>query len=276
MKKIVLFGAASALALAVSGQMAAAADLPVFEPVVTPAPVIVEPLAPWTGFYIGAQVGYAAAGDPFDDDDVSQTVFFDTDGDGIPDDAVTYEADDDTDGFEAGVYIGADYQIGNFVIGALADINYIDIDGGMSATTARESVILSSAVDYYGTVRGRAGFAFGNILAYGHGGLAYSNLDMDTTTTFLVDADGDGVPDDADSDGMADTVTVSSEMDDDLFGYAVGGGIEALVGDRASIKLEYQYTDLDESDFENLFDDGSSSSAAVDFHTIRVGAAVRF
>src|SRR5581483_5880749 len=55
--KRMLVGVAAASLL--SATTALAADLPARAPVYTKAPVIVEPIYDWTGFYVGGNVGYS-------------------------------------------------------------------------------------------------------------------------------------------------------------------------------------------------------------------------
>ena len=61
-------------------------------------------------------------------------------------------------------------------------------------------------LDYYGTVRGRLGYAFDRFLAFGTGGFAYSNNGT---------------------------------------GYAVGGGLEYALTNNITIRGEYLYVNLD-------------------------------
>lgn len=262
MKKMYLAGA-SAGVLAAFGiaQTAAAADLPV----VSPEPVIAPIASPlWTGFYVGGQLGYAFGGDVFEDDPFVASI--DTNGDGIIDAAdgsFAFTREDD-EGFEAGIYVGADVQIDGFVLGVIGDLNYIDLDGQVRVVdnAGPTDVFTATAdLDWYATLRGRAGYAIGNFLPYVHGGLAYSNVEIDGAY---------------DHDDNPLTAAVAVSGDDDLWGYAVGAGVEALVMENVSVKAEYQYTNLGDSSVDNLFVDGSSSDVDLDFHTVRIGAAIRF
>ena len=65
----------------------------------------------------------------------------------------------------------------------------------------------SRSLDYFGTVRGRIGYAFNRFLAYGTGGFAYGGGDSD-------------------------------------LGYAAGGGLEYAITDRLSVKAEGLYVNL--------------------------------
>ena len=115
----------SVSALALMSSAAMAADLPVFQP----GPVMTAPVpmaSNWTGFYVGVQGGYAFGGD-------GGEAFFDSDGDGDFDES---SSGDDRDGFTIGAKIGYDLQVNRFVVGAVADVNYLDFDSDVSFESA--------------------------------------------------------------------------------------------------------------------------------------------
>jgi outer membrane immunogenic protein len=138
MKRILL---SSAAFVAFAAVPAIAADLPV-PPVMPMVEPVLAPAYSWTGFYIGVEVGGV-----FDDhdrdcefEDVEETESFSFDCDeffdeflktDIPDDfEIPGEDDDDDDdlGLAAGVHVGADWQMGNFVIGVVGDVKWIGFD----------------------------------------------------------------------------------------------------------------------------------------------------
>jgi outer membrane immunogenic protein len=94
-------------------------------------------------------------------------------------------------------------------------------------------------VDYFGTVRGRLGYAFGGTLLYATGGFAYGGVRssasfIDNTTSPLAPLN-------------ARTSNTSTAT-----GWVAGAGIEYKISPSWSLKGEYQYIDL-----------GSGSDAAV-------------
>ncbi|MEP9351569.1 outer membrane protein [Xanthobacter sp. KR7-225] len=94
----------------------------------------------WTGFYIGANVGY---------------------GWGTAD-------VDKPDGFLGGVQAGYNLQLGNpFVIGLEADFDFAGISGG------------GFTLDNLGTVRARGGFTFDRMLFFGTVGYAWGKGNFD-------------------------------------------------------------------------------------------------
>ena len=90
------------------------------------------------------------------------------------------------DFFTGGGQIGFNWQTGSLVLGGEADIQYADTDENIDAVfvpgpefaygaTFVPGVFESNAPDWWGSVRLRAGLAFGRLLIYGTGGLAYSD-----------------------------------------------------------------------------------------------------
>jgi outer membrane immunogenic protein len=120
----------------------------------------------FSGTYIGAAVGYA---DPRAEitNNVSGT---------------KYKASDSSVTF--GGYAGYNWQCDHIVLGVETDFNYLD----SSQTATIGTVTLNSSLDWYGTVRARAGVVVhDDLLWYVTGGLAYANVDhtfSDTSVSF--------------------------------------------------------------------------------------------
>lgn len=251
MKSKVIFLLAAGWALPAS-----AADVIYQEPA-APAPVsIQEPAYGWSGLYVGGQLGAS-----FGSADGGFT--FDADNDGLDDDIDIFE--DENAGFAGGVHVGYDQQFGNFVIGGIADISYIDADVNRGFEFAGDSYEINQEIDFFATARLRAGYAFDRFLVYGTGGLAFASTD-----TSFVGPDIAGLTYDTDS----------NESD---VGYTVGAGAEYLLTDRLSLGLEYLYTDLGSNDLSFEGVDSSDvtintgdSSSDFDFHTIWAKVSYRF
>ncbi len=88
-----------------------------------------------------------------------------------------------------------------------------------------EIITVQHQLDYFGTVRGRLGYLYNNTLFYGTGGAAFGHV-RETIHVILAGA-------------FADPRTTK-----DLAGYAVGGGIEAMLSGGWSAKAEYLYMNL--------------------------------
>jgi len=209
---------------------ASAADLPrrAPPPVFTPVPVFT-----WTGAYFGINAGYG-----FDASSNSNRGFVQTPGNPVvvtPAGIAPYQAllpngsslaysNDSREGFSGGGQIGYNYQFtpgSGFVIGFEADAQYVDFvrnrnrfafatvpGGGINPGSLVFSPNGIATLDFFGTVRGRIGYAWDRTLIYGTGGFAYGS--------------GGGR-----EFGLPSTTSNSFQT-----GWAAGGGIEyALAGD---------------------------------------------
>src|SRR4051812_9275304 len=138
MKRVVL-----GLLLASIAGAAGAADMSA-RPAYTKAPMM-SPATNWTGFYIGAMGGYAAE---------------------AANDSLAIKG-----GFAGGT-LGYNWQSGMLVLGVEADAAWADISRSASAAGL---VTVTDKVQSLGTVRGRVGAAFNQILLYGTGGVAFAD-----------------------------------------------------------------------------------------------------
>lgn len=215
MKKLLLASAALSLFAA----PALAADAIVYaDP--TPAQPIAERFAyDWTGLYIG---GFAGLG----------TGDYDYEG-GFVGEPVGVNLDTSAGGAFGGVQAGYDWQVGSWVFGAVADIAKTNIDNNLSGSIdGIGSVSLESELEYLGTIRGRAGFAFDRALVYAHGGWAYGRTEQTAT---LTDA----------ATGLSDTISDRTRRS----GWTAGAGVEYAITDAISFGTEYSYVDLGNKEF---------------------------
>ena len=246
-----------AAAVLLAGASALAADL---------APMPTEPAAPiylpfsWTGFYAGVNGGYG-----FGNDDEGSLFQTGTGSLGTLDGL-------DPDGFFAGGQIGGNYQIDAFVFGVEADIqkSWMDDSFGPNAispptTAGVDSLGGSIDVDWFGTLRARAGWAWDRTLFYGTGGLAFGSVDYAARVGF-------------------DNERAALRSDDVEVGWVAGGGIEHAFTDNWTVKLDYQYIDLGEvtasgrrvDDAGNDLGFTASSDRDANFHTVRAGVNYKF
>ena len=148
----------AATALTVVSAPAFAADLPART--APAAPVVYAPAFTWTGFYVGLNAGYGWA----DGTDVFVT---------RPTGVVDSFTGGSNGGFTGGGQIGYNWQSGAFVFGLEADIQYADFS---SSPTYGVYPLSGSEGNYWGTVRGRLGYAIDRTLLYVTGGLAYGDV----------------------------------------------------------------------------------------------------
>jgi outer membrane immunogenic protein len=149
-----LIGLTLTSALALSAYSANAADMYV------PGPGGLKdsyvPVASWTGFYVGANVGLGIS-------DISHPT-----DEKIPSDV----------GFAGGGQIGYNFQFGHIVVGVEADVSGLSLDATKPCNNTAFKCHASE--DWMATVRGRLGYAFNKTLLYGTAGVAFSELDAAT------------------------------------------------------------------------------------------------
>ncbi len=263
MKRLALLLATSAFVTP-----ALAADVVYNEPP-APAPMVIEPIVQtktWTGLYIGGQAG-AAFGNS------SNGALFNTGGGNTGGNGI-FNGNDNNTGFVGGGHIGYDYQLpNNIVVGAVADLNYLDAKSDRSYTVGGSTFSTSSDINYLGTVRGRVGYAFDSILLYGSGGLAYAGVDNNSSVS---NAAG----------GTFAGYTFKKDGKDADIGYSVGGGVDVLATQNISFGVEYLYTNLGSNDqtitgtnaanTNTVSFTNKSNNNDLDFHTVMAKASYRF
>ncbi|MCO4318299.1 porin family protein [Phyllobacterium sp. 21LDTY02-6] len=203
-----------------------------------PEAVLADPGFSWTGFYAGVNAGYGFGGD----DEVgvrSGGVYLGNIG--------TIEQS----GFIGGGQIGYNYQINNWVIGLEADFQGAGLEDSTAGSVDGIGVEAESSIDWFGTLRPRVGYAWDRTLIYGTGGLAYGRVNYKAAVegdTFL-------------------------DQDKTRAGWVAGAGIEHAFTDHLTAKLEYQYVNFGKY---TVSEDGFSTEATPDFHSVRVGLNYKF
>ena len=185
------------------------------EPLPTPDYVQAAPTNDWTGFYLGALGGYAWA--TADTDAVGEV---------------------DVEGFDVGGYAGANWQWGNFVVGAEGDILYPFADGSTAGLNVEQGL--------NGSLRGRAGIALDRFLVYGTAGGAATDIELSSAA------------------GSDDAV---------LWGWTAGGGVEGMVTDNVTARVEYRYTDFEDETFTL---GGAPVNSDFSSHAVRGGIGLKF
>jgi opacity protein-like surface antigen len=201
MKKLLLGGVA-VLTLSATGA-ANAADLPVQAPL---------PLWSWTGLYIGGHIGgaqeYSNLGDPFG--------------------SVSYGDHVTSPGFIGGGQIGANYQIGNVVLGAGADLSWASSQGDETCFGLNGGLFFSSDCSAHptllSTLTGRLGYAFGRTLVYAKGGAAWERNNVDMAVN---------------RNPGNDFLTSTNSYGE--WGWTVGAGAEFALTPAWSVFAEYDY-----------------------------------
>jgi outer membrane immunogenic protein len=278
MIRSLLLSSVASVAL-VTGAMAA--DLPNIKgpPVYAPPP---PPVFSWTGFYVGLNAGLSAG-------NATKTHY---------EDYGSYPFRWETtriDGFSGGGQIGYNWEGfgNNIVVGVEADFqgstlkgtypngyksysynNYYGDGEGYSGYGSSERQAQTS-VDWWGTVRGRVGYAFGNVLPYVTGGFAYGRVqDNDTYQAY-----GAGGP----YGGYEAPSYTYSRYDAHSYGgvvpgWTAGAGLEYAITPNLTVKAEYLFVDLANlnhscaNDCEGYY----TNKTHVTFNTVRAGLNWKF
>jgi high affinity Mn2+ porin len=169
-----------------------------------------QPLYDWTGPYVGFHFGYGGGSfGPGTNPLASHGVVFPSSITGL------------IGGYQAGYNVRLDNR---FVLGLEGDVTFISPPVRSEPATAA----FNTTFDYFATVRARIGHAFGDILPYVTGGLAWGQTKVD------INENGH---------------TVSSKSATHV-GWTAGIGVEAVLTGNWTGKLEYNYIDLASRTYE--------------------------
>jgi outer membrane immunogenic protein len=210
---------------------AAAADLPyAAQPAPSPSFGVVSSSYNWSGFYAGVNGGYGWSHEDGLSVSSDQAFFFN-------DPAFDGFRHSEGDAFTGGAQVGYNYQLGSFLVGVEADINYANLEtetfGALDQDFMDESLDARSKLDWFGTVRARVGFIPVNrFLVYATGGLAYGSVEVSGVDTASYDRLG----------SPADAWTGTNS--DTNFGWTIGAGAEYALTDNLILRGEALYVDL--------------------------------
>jgi outer membrane immunogenic protein len=130
----------------------------------------------------------------------------------------------DVEGWAIGGKVGYDYQFDSIVIGAITDLYWSFANGNGEGAGAG---IFKSDMNYYGTVRGRLGYACGRWLPYLTAGYAYGSLEISNGVT-----------------GVSNTETLS--------GWTYGGGLEFVWNRELTLHVGYRRIDFGDQTYAAL------------------------
>ncbi len=140
-------------------------------------------------------------------------------------------------GFNAGAQGGYNWQSGKFVAGAETDFSWSQMRGTVVQVGFTQNNGLSwngslrahQDTKWFGTLRGRAGFApTSKVLLYGTGGLAYAHVNYSANADFR-------------PQGPIQYPAAGSKT---KTGWTAGSGVEVGINKHWSLKAEYLYYDL--------------------------------
>jgi outer membrane immunogenic protein len=249
---------------------ASAADLAVKTPIYKAAPAPIVDM--WTGFYVGANVGYGWGGW---DASSNQRVF----------NFETTTASPNVKGVAAGIQAGYNWRVNpQWVVGIEADIedplsaNQVWTDPGIAVSVSPPSDFVPRPggpaslshdwkLRWFGTVRLRAGVTpVENWLFYVTGGPAIGG------SRYSFDFGQPGAA------AIPAPTTYALSTNKTTYGYSVGAGAETKLTTNWSVKFEYLYLDLGKVSIDTLDIDGFPFH--VDYrlrsHLARIGLNYKF
>jgi outer membrane immunogenic protein len=187
--------------------------------VIEQAPQAPEPMTvseQWTGPYVGIYAAYNW---------MSSTFKPGSDIDGI-------------DGVGAGAYAGYNYQIDpNFVVGVEGMVGFSGAENNFNGTTVEQ--------DWDASLRARLGYAFGDSMLYGIGGLAGTKATVDN--------------------GGTDSQT--------HLGWTIGAGFETMLTQNVVGRVEYDYSNYGSKTYSI---DGPNPDVSLTDHAIKLGVGLKF
>lgn len=138
----------------------------------------------------------------------------------------------DKDGWAYYARVGADYQRGRIVVGAVGEFGKSNITDSVSAfSTTPAAYVMTRSIDWESSIRARVGYTPNNTtLFYGAFGPGYARIDREFTTT-----------------NTANGFTESGKRN--TWGFTGGGGVEQKLGRNFSIGLEYMYHQYKDDDY---------------------------
>jgi outer membrane immunogenic protein len=169
-------------------------------------------------------------------------------------------------GWVAGAQAGYNWQQGSWIYGLETDLSGTGLKSSMSGGLLRpctgDIAETSAKINWYGTVRGRAGWAAGNVLFYGTGGFAYGKVDLSSYFSTV---------------GQ----TLNSNTSSVRAGWVAGGGVEYMVRPDLFLNLGYQYVDLGTASLASADTTGGhavalTASTHAAFHVVTIGFNWRF
>jgi len=197
--------------------------------IATPVADIVEPQVSWTGFYVGANGGAGAVVNRITGDDV------DAEFDGVG-----------GEGILGSLMAGYNWQASErFVLGIQGDIGIADIKSELDASLAAGplgfGLNADAKLDWFASASVRAGYLPSpDTMIYVIGGYSYAHYKLDGELSVTLDG-GEGGEDFSDSAKFG--------ASQDYNGYHVGTGIESMLTDNLTARVEYRFTQYGKEDW---------------------------
>jgi outer membrane immunogenic protein len=163
-----------------------------------------HPVATWTTFYVGGNIGYGWARGT-----VTGTIG-----------GATATVTRDLDGVVGGGQLGLNAQFGTWVLGVESDIQLSGQKLSVSGVSGGVAFTETHKIPWFGSTRARVGFTADRMLIYATGGVGYGELESTITIA-----------------GVGTATSSSTRL-----AWVAGGGVEALISPAWSGKIEYLYS----------------------------------
>jgi outer membrane immunogenic protein len=161
-------------------------------------------------------------------------------------------------GFSGGVQVGYNWQRCNTLVGVEADWSWADLDANTRVGFLGFPVAtMTTTLNNFGTIRGRAGLVMDNLLLYVTGGLAFADVDFRVTNNLFVE---------------------TASFSEKRWGWTAGFGTEWALWDRVSLKSEVLYVSLGDENYTFASALGPTFSFKSDdsFWVTRFGVNIKF
>ncbi|MDB5593172.1 MAG: porin family protein [Hyphomicrobiales bacterium] len=165
-----------------------------------------------------------------------------------------------TNGGTFGAFAGYNHQFSNNVVAGLeSDVNWANVSGG---STDSSGIAYSNKMNWFGSVRGRLGYAIGRALVFATGGVAFAGVDHTINDT-------------------PGTTTGLISFHDTQSGWTAGAGAEYAITDNLIARAEYRYYDFSGKTYGNTTAGGGSyfwypHEFQARMQTVSAGLAVKF
>jgi outer membrane immunogenic protein len=215
----------------------------------TPAPVV-APIANWSGCYLGAVAGYAWGRDANNEIQLSNgaaSVFSPT-------------APATPNGAKLGGLLGCNRQFSQeMVFGIEVDGEWANLSGTANyINTQIPPDFYQSSTNMEGSVRGRIGYAFNDVLLFATGGIAFAGI----TERYVTN--------------VPSNPGVSSTTSSTRIGWSIGGGIDYMVTSNWIARAEFGYSDFGIISQTSALYPMFSEKHTITENSIRMGIAYKF
>jgi opacity protein-like surface antigen len=241
----------------------------------------------WSGFYGGALIGEEFDAADFRNvgaSEITTIAGLSAGFDGIPLTSFPRLTSLNTETPSYSAFVGYNYQFEAAVVGfeltftktsfsaSISDSeshNYFqNANGALYSATYNVNTSASAKVTDYGTVRGRIGYAFGNLLPYGFGGVSISQINAMKSVN--VNYFGVAVPSASSPPPLPPPIggdwTLSNQVNGKwYFGYVAGLGLDYALTQNLFLRGEYQFIQY-----------GAPDNIRLSASSVRAGVGLKF